>query len=57
MGTNTNEGYRVGAVKCRTQILNPKTKQYVKRDTVTGKFISASDKKYKGVTEEKKLKK
>jgi hypothetical protein len=55
MGKNTKEGHRVGAVKERTQVYNPKTEQYVKRDTKTGKFISASDNKYKGVTEEKKL--
>lgn len=53
MGTNTNEGYRVGAVKERSQIYNPKTEQYVKRDATTGKFISASNNKYKGVRVEK----
>ena len=49
MAGNTGNGYRVGAVKDRTQIFNEKTKQYVKRDTITGKFISSSNNKYKGV--------
>ena len=56
MGTNTNEGYRIGAVKDRSQTYNPKTNQYVKRDATTGKFISTSDSKYKGVRVEKKTK-
>ena len=33
------DGKRVGAVKGRTQALNPKTKRYVKRDTETGRII------------------
>jgi hypothetical protein len=53
MGSNTNKGYRVGAVKDRSQIYNPKTDQFIKRDSSTGKFISASNNKYKGVTVEK----
>ena len=31
MGTNTNERYRIGAVKERSQIYNSKTNQYVKK--------------------------
>lgn len=53
MGANTNEGYRVGAVKDRSQIYNPLTQKYVKRDTTTGKFLSSSDTKYKGIKLEK----
>ncbi len=53
MGINTNEGYRIGVVKDRSQTYNPKTEQYVKRDLKTGKFISASDFKYKGIRVEK----
>jgi hypothetical protein len=56
MAKNTKDGHRVGAVKERTQVYNPKTEQYVKRDSKTGKFISTSDNKFKGITEEKKLK-
>lgn len=46
---------RVGAVKDRSQVLNPKTEQYVKRDTETGKFmdVKTSGGKFKGVREEK----
>lgn len=46
---------RVGAVKDRSQVLNPKTDQYVKRDTETGKFmdVKTSGGKFKGVREEK----
>lgn len=54
MAGNTNNGHRVGAVKERSQVYNPKTEQYVKRDTTTGRFISASNNKYKGVKDEKK---
>jgi hypothetical protein len=57
MGKNTGEGYRNGAVKDRTQVLNPKTNKYIKRDAVTGKFISSKDTPYKGVTLENKDKK
>jgi hypothetical protein len=56
MAGNTGNGYRAGAVKERTQVFNTKTGQFVKRDTVTGRFISTSDTKYKGVKEEKRSK-
>jgi hypothetical protein len=49
MAGNTGNGYRIGAIKDRSQIFNEKTKQYIKRDTETGKFISSSNNKYKGV--------
>jgi hypothetical protein len=55
MAKNTKEGHRIGAVKERSQVYNEKTDQYIKRDTKTGKFISASDKKYKGVEMEKPI--
>ena len=47
---------RVGAVKNRTQVQNPKTGLWVKRDSVTGRFMdvkTSSDKPFKGVTKEK----
>jgi hypothetical protein len=53
MAGNTNNGFRKGAVKERSQTYNPKTQQYVKRDTTTGRFMSTSDNKYKGITLEK----
>ena len=53
MAKNTNNNTRKGAVKDRSQVLNPKTKLYVKRDKKTGKFISAKATPYKGVSKEK----
>ena len=46
---------RIGAVKQRSQVLNPKTNLYVKRDTETGKFmdVKTSGGKFKGVRKEK----
>lgn len=53
MAGNTKEGYRKGAVKDCSQTFNPKTEQFIKRDTKTGQFVSTSDNKYKGVKMEK----
>ncbi|MBN8651447.1 MAG: hypothetical protein J0L67_08460 [Cytophagales bacterium] len=57
MATNkpTGDNARKGAVKDRSQVLNPKTDQYVKRDTDTGRFmdVKTSGGKFKGVREEK----
>ncbi|MFN0729359.1 hypothetical protein [Polaribacter gochangensis] len=46
---------RKGAVKQRSQVLNPKTNLYVKRDTETGKFmdVKTSGGKFKGIRKEK----
>ena len=46
---------RKGAVTGRSQVLNPKTGRYVKRDTETGKFMDqkADNKPFKGVRKEK----
>ena len=46
---------RVGAVKDRSQVLNPKTNQFVKRDTNNGQFmdVKTSGGKFKGVRTEK----
>ena len=47
---------RKGAVKNRTQVQNPKTGLWVKRDGDTGKFMdvkTSSNKPFKGVTKEK----
>lgn len=57
MAGNTNNGYRKGSVTERSQTYNPKTEKYIKRDTTTGKFISSSSNKYKGVRLEKSIKK
>ena len=58
MATNKPDGdnARKGAVKNRTQVQNPKTGLWVKRDSVTGRFMdvkTSSDKPFKGVTKEK----
>ena len=52
------DGHREGAVKKRSQVLNPKTKQFVKRDAESGKFMDVKEdgKKFKGVRTEKKAK-
>ena len=56
----TNKPYgdnaRKGAVRNRTQVQNLKTGLWVKRDSVTGRFMdvkTSSDKPFKGVTKEK----
>lgn len=57
MATNGKSGdnRRHGAVKKRSQTLNTKTGQYVKRDTETGKFMDVKQdgKPFKGVRKEK----
>lgn len=47
---------RKGAVKNRSQVLNPKTELYVKRDSDSGKFmdVKTSGGKFKGVTDKSK---
>ncbi|CAM4076462.1 hypothetical protein [Zobellia nedashkovskayae] len=46
---------RKGAVKNRSQILNPKTRLFVKRDAETGRFmdVKTTGGKFKGVRKEK----
>lgn len=56
MAGNTGNGHRKGAVKGKSQTYNPKTKQHVKRDSKTGKFVSAKSGAYKGVTKESNIK-
>lgn len=55
MAKNTGNDYRIGAVKGRSQVQNPVTKQYVERDTTTGKFtnVKQDGTKFKGVRTEK----
>lgn len=49
---------RKGAVKRRSQVLNPKTNLYIKRDAETGRFmdVKTTGGKFKGVTNESKNK-
>ncbi|MBK8642314.1 MAG: hypothetical protein IPN15_08915 [Saprospiraceae bacterium] len=51
----SGDGHRNGSVKDRTQVENPKTGLYVKRDTETGQFIDVKTTggKFKGVRKEK----
>ena len=46
---------RIGAVKERTQVYNPKIELYIKRDKNNGQFmdVKTSGGKFKGVTKEK----
>lgn len=50
------DGHRNGAVKDRSQVLNPKTGLYVKRNAENGQFmdVKTSGGKFKGVSREDK---
>lgn len=52
---NTGEGFRRGSVNDRTQTHNPKTENWVKRDTNNGRFIDqkTNGTPFKGVAKEK----
>lgn len=56
MATNppVGDNHRKGAVRGRSQTLNPKTGHWVKRNTDTGRFIDqkADHKPFKGVRKE-----
>lgn len=57
MATNppSGDGHRNGAVKGRSQVYNPKTGLYVKRDSETGRFMDVKQDgtPFKGVRKEK----
>lgn len=57
MATNApKDGSRKGAVRDRSQVQNPKTGLWVKRDTDTGRFMdvkTSNSKPFKGVRKEK----
>lgn len=57
MATNkpTGDNSRKGAVKGRSQVENPKTGLFVKRDSETGRFmdVKTTGGKFKGVRKEK----
>lgn len=57
MATNKpiGDNSRVGAVKDRSQVLNPKNGLYVKRNTENGQFmdVKTTGGKFKGVRKEK----
>jgi hypothetical protein len=54
MAKNTGKGYRKGSVNARTQVQNPKTGDWVKRDARVGEFrdIKEDSKPFKGVAKE-----
>jgi hypothetical protein len=52
MAKNTDQGYRIGSVRDRSQTFNPKTDQHVKRDDTSGRFMAAKDGLFKGVAQE-----
>ncbi|MCA1588926.1 MAG: hypothetical protein LC734_00770 [Acidobacteria bacterium] len=54
MAKNTGKGQRNGSVDDRTQVKNPKTDNYAKRDTEDGEFTDNKQdgEKFKGVAEE-----
>ena len=54
MARNTGKGFRHGAVDDRSQTHNPKTDQWVKRDTETGRFMDVKHDgtPFKGVRKE-----
>lgn len=55
MARNSGTGARKGAVSGRSQVYNPTTGNYIKRDTTTGKFldVKSDGKPFKGVRKEK----
>jgi hypothetical protein len=57
MATNPppGDGHRKGAVRKRSQVENPSTGRFTKRDTETGRFIDqkADANPFKGVRKEK----
>ena len=52
MAKNTDQGYRVGSVRDRSQTVNPQTDQHVKRNDTSGRFMAAKHGSYKGVARE-----
>lgn len=55
MARNTGDGYRRGAVDDRSQVYNPKTDRWTKRDTESGRFMDVKHdpEPFKGVRKEK----
>ena len=55
MASNTGKDSRKGTVSKRTQVYNPSTGHYVKRDSETGRFmdVKSDGKPFKGVVKEK----
>ena len=56
MATNTKHGYRIGAIKGRSQVYDPQNDEYIKREKETGHFVDQKHdhKPFKGVRQEKR---
>ena len=54
MAKNTGKGYRRGAVDNRSQVYNPVTEQWIKRNSETGQFMDGKQdgEPFKGVRKE-----
>jgi len=54
MGKNTGKGYRRGEEKNRSQVENPRSGDWTKRDTESGEFLRVKKdaKPFKGVRRE-----
>ena len=52
MAKNTGDGYREGEVRDRSQVYNPVTKKWTKRDAGTGEFMDVKEdgEPFKGAT-------
>jgi hypothetical protein len=50
-----NDGHRDGAVRNRSQVFNPKTERWIKRDAESGRFMDqkANEEPFKGIRKEK----
>lgn len=55
MAKNIGKGYRSGSVDNRSQVRNPQTDLWVKRDDTTGRFVGqkSDGTPYKGVAKER----
>ena len=55
MAKNTGDGFRRGEVRGRSQLPNPKSEGWTKRDAETGQFLKGNEgpKPFKGVRKEK----
>jgi hypothetical protein len=55
MAKNTGNGYRRGEVCDRSQLLNPKTQNWIERNSESGQFTRGKDgpRPFKGVRKEK----
>jgi hypothetical protein len=55
MAKNTGQGHREGGVRDRSQVYNPVTKTWTKRDSGTGEFMDGKEdgKPFKGVRKER----